>query len=788
MSVLALTSLVGCDHSNSSTSGSNSASSLSSSSNISSSENQKDLISISLNKTTTSILLNSTETLAVTYNPTDASDKEIEWSSEDETIASVSNGVVTAKKIGSTVIKATSKNNTAISASCTVTVTNNVVLSNVNAKHEFVVFNQNKNKDSKNDDGFFDREQTYKVGDDNAFNVKPELTVVDAQTYLPVSASKWLFDFTISVEMNNEAVGNEYYSVLDARECDIKFTEAAVGHTFTINVTPGGIDASKATNFTKSITVDVIDGYNVYDPKELGYFDTRAKDSEEDSFMTEEDKMWQCKWYDFKEANEMRTDYHPSSLILQKDIKVTTADIPSNFLYTAEQAAAMNDTKSANSLIDEVFLYEHTIGGDMTVDGNYFELDLSAIPLVTRERRDTTEVGKVVSHAAAFKAINGNEIKFRNINMSGNAMNAITDADKIYGGGFIFAKGAGCNSFSAYNIIAANFFITFMGEDPYYIGSTTHTQFNLEKVKCFNNYNSFLYNWGSDIVAKDSLFRSCGGPIVIQDQTNTDDYEAANGLIVLGYTPTTNFIDCELKNYVAGGEAWFQQFGADAVTPLIKAMSDLLGATGLPKSFVVNSAREGKFYQALAAQTQKSFFNFVAFNKSGRSEGMTNVPASGTVNITVGEHTDTFDYRTPANTQDPVALAYVAYATASDEQKEAALQTLIGTAMAAGVTFAPDFSDAEVKIVEYLTPIVGEHVALRTFNSNGAPVFDLGPNYPLLSISNEEATFLQSVFDIAAGGTTPYAATDEQKEATPDYMALYYNGMMLVLELAPYVD
>ena len=216
VTLLSLTSLMACDPNNIPSSNSNSNSGSISSSDSGSSESTSkpsssgsviDLTSIKLNKTETSILLNSKETLTVSFTPTNATDKEVEWSSDDDTIASVDNGVVTAKKIGVANITVKSKKNASISATCKVTVKDNVILSNVSAKHEFVLFEQNRAKDEKNDDGFYDHTQSYKVGDDNAFNVKPALTVLDAKTFQTVSASKWLHDFTISAKLGNDTVG-----------------------------------------------------------------------------------------------------------------------------------------------------------------------------------------------------------------------------------------------------------------------------------------------------------------------------------------------------------------------------------------------------------------------------------------------------------------------------------------------------------------------------------------------------------------------------------------------------
>ena len=750
-----------------------------------------DLVSISLNKASTEIMVESTEQLSVTFNPANASDKAVTWSSNNPAVATVNNGLVTAVKTGDAVITVSSTNNPNINASCNVKVVDNVIVSNVDAKHEFVLFDTNKAKSSSANDGFYDRTQTYKVGDDNAFNVKPELTVLDAETYLPVSASKWNHDFDISVKLaDGTAAGDTYYSVVDARNADIKFKDAAIGQKFTVSVCPGGIPSDRVARFTKSIEVEVVDGYNVYDPKELGYFDTREANSTEDSFRMENGQTWQCKWTEFKTANGMNPDLHPAALILQKDIKVTKDDLPSNYFYSAADAAAANDSRAVGSLHDWAYLYLHTTATDVTVDGNYFELNLSEIPLVTREDHDNTPVGGVISHAAAFKAIRGNDVKFQNINMSGNAKNATSDADNIYGGGFIFVKAAGAATFTAYNMIATKFYITIMSERQHFPDSPK-TAFVISKMKCFNNYNSFLYNWGANMHVKDSLFTNCGGPIIIQDHSDSSDYEALNGMVIFGNPSSTIFEDCTLVNYVAGTEAWFQQFeGAVALVPQIKAISDLLLATGLPKCFVVNEAHEGKSYQQqLAPASQASFFNFIAINKSGSAQNMTSEPVCGSVQFIESGKATTFNYRQPD--QDPVAQAYVAYNNAVEVDEKAALQqVLIATAMQNGVTFAADFSDAEAKINEYLTRLCTPHVLLRNLNGAGAPVFDLGGNFDLVGYDGIN-NYLQDLNTIAAeyqgGSPAMYQATNEQKLNMPNECALYFNGMMLVFGLTNFV-
>lgn len=74
---------------------------------------------VSLNKNNISLLVGSTETLEATVEPENATYKDITWSSSDELVATISDGIITAFGVGKTIITATCGN---ISTSCEVVV------------------------------------------------------------------------------------------------------------------------------------------------------------------------------------------------------------------------------------------------------------------------------------------------------------------------------------------------------------------------------------------------------------------------------------------------------------------------------------------------------------------------------------------------------------------------------------------------------------------------------------------------------------------------------------------
>lgn len=86
---------------------------------------------LSLDKTEASIKVGETVTLTPKFTPADTDDQQVAWTSSDETVATVKDGVVTALKAGTVTITATSEDGW-FKAACTVTVTEVTATTTIN--------------------------------------------------------------------------------------------------------------------------------------------------------------------------------------------------------------------------------------------------------------------------------------------------------------------------------------------------------------------------------------------------------------------------------------------------------------------------------------------------------------------------------------------------------------------------------------------------------------------------------------------------------------------------------
>ncbi|MCH5171437.1 MAG: hypothetical protein J1F31_01190 [Erysipelotrichales bacterium] len=486
----------------------------------------------------------------------------------------------------------------------------NFVILGVNTKSSFRTFNENKmEKPTNRQTEFSDLTREYVVGDDNSINVKPEVIFGDPLTRLPVDVEKWNYSIEVYIKSANDFVllGEEdlktYVDSIDSEECDIDFSEAAIGNVFKVVVTPDGLSNNQMQNEKNhpSMIFEIVDGYNVYNAKELAYYDN-----------SDENK---AAWTQFKADNGLDLALNPSSLILHDNIPVKTEDVPSNYFYNVDDEDFSKDAqdyeRTVGSLRDRIDVYYRLFSKDekFVIYGNYYTLNFSEFPYVTRESGKVTDPGKVISHANLFKseARAGTEAEdatrlftMRDLNLIGNAPK---QENTILGGGLIMNKSTNMEALMENNI-SRMWFITYFSEMDGY---------TINKCKAYDNFNSFIYNWGGNVHTSNSELIGAGGPVILQDHIKHD----SNG--EGGYVGKSTFTNCKMESVVAGTEGWFSLVGAAALAPVIKSLNDIFKVNGANFVFDKNDAK---------------MFNLISVNKSGNAQTVTpGVKIKGSVRI-----------------------------------------------------------------------------------------------------------------------------------------------------------
>ncbi len=490
-----------------------------------------------------------------------------------------------------------------------------IAVSTITRNDSFVNFDANRSEKTNKQIEFINKDCTYKVGDDNPINLLPNTTFLEKDLATGeirnVEVDKWDYKINISYKKDEKyvAISDElkFIDSIDYQKCLVDFSSNAIGNSFKVDIIPENLtnkQLNEIGKYTVSMEFDVVDGFNCYDSKELAYINNSNDTLHYMDYYA--DKTEATAWTKFKKANNLLEDYYPTRIILQKNISITANDIPVEYTYLKEEvSSADGDYKRVvGSLKDYNTIYNRMLADneEFEIEGNYFSLDASKIPLVIRESNKITEEGKVVSHATFLRVSGATTATtgVRNTNLIGNAPR---QENTTLSGGIIFNK-TNETSFTASNNLAVCWFITYMPNN-------TFQKYLINDCKAYDNFNSFIYNWGSpDVEVNNCEFIGAGGPVVIQDHIHSTD---ADG----GTAPKTVVNNSILESYVAGSEGWFSVVHAEQAAAQIKGLDQLFNAYG--KSFLKNSGQEDKI----------TYINFICINKSGDSQSPTASKVSG---------------------------------------------------------------------------------------------------------------------------------------------------------------
>lgn len=458
--------------------------------------------------------------------------------------------------------------------------------------------NNKKEKDNKRIE-FSDLSKNFYVGDDNAWNVYPNISFLEINLLTmetkEVKVSEWEFDIKVYelFEQSETLLENDSDLIenIDSVNCLIDFSSSAIGKTFRVEITPKMLTDKQKDNIEDYIIKlegTVIDGYNVTSALELAYFENRFASSE---LLSKYDEA--KAWKEFREEKGLDLELFPNNIILHSDINIKASDMPSMFFYTKEEVLESDADydRVVGSMKDFYEIYCHyTYDNDeFHCYGNYYSINSKDLKEVVRESGKITAEGEVTSHATLF-SFRGNEngsTYFEDTNFVGNAPKV---ENAVKSGGIILLRTSG-PAFKAINNISSCFFITYFAEYAF-------EDFIMEKCKAYDNFTCFVYNFGSPkVTIKDCEMIDAGGPVIIQDHVEPNNDGGKIGETVV--------INSKLESFVTGEEGWFNVVKATQYATAIKSLDVIFNTVG--RSFL----KRGQDDQS------KVYFNFICANKEG---------------------------------------------------------------------------------------------------------------------------------------------------------------------------
>ena len=457
---------------------------------------------------------------------------------------------------------------------------------------------------------FLDKTQGYVVGDDNPYIFTLNITVLDENDELVdgvmayTSASKvYLVDGDNKTLLEGDAIAT--YVVIDETKNSFDFTEAAIGMTFEIQTRPAnnlGIDEEDATC---THTVTVVDGYNVYDTKELNFLtnDTDAEFGPEDEFVQVDIVNA------YLAANGLVRPEKLAGIVLHGDHVITKADLPAGYFTPADAGDA------AGYLYDFFMVYRHALTADVptfSIYGNYYTIDSKNIPQVPPKNDAYNSDG--ISNSALFMFSVDQTITDTR-NSDGTAKQPGVDADAYQNydpanyvtnvinlalrdnepnsnmgdEAFLDASKRGLIAFKTrFNTVN----ITNTRAEAYMISLLTdydHQVVNLNKVDFYNAWQNHIFASSKNLLWErndaydldpnenylnavinitDSRVAKCGGPVIISQTDGLDDESCTKSKTTINIDDAT-----EIWSYVNGTEPWFQAYGVTDIVTMVLGMS-----------------------------------------------------------------------------------------------------------------------------------------------------------------------------------------------------------------------
>lgn len=446
-------------------------------------------------------------------------------------------------------------------------------------------FNANRAEKTNKQTEFMDKNQPIYVGDDNEFNFRINASGIDDDGNLVRNLQN------VKTNIIVEKKAGDSFSLLDGdtlasyvsinkKENTFKFTEKSIGETFKISVEAINIDPEYDINGTKfSAQVQIMDGFNVYEAKELCVYDNYYKND-----------------YALIKESLGLANVNVKGIVLQDDIKITKEDVATNLFYTKSHpnystASGLTNLEVDGTPIDDAGngVYHRVFANNETFNfvGNYFTIDASEFPKMVVEGTsdlkkgvDTENGSFMTSHFSLFYNTDGSEstdkksqLYMKNVYFKGNGA---LNGDVTNSGSIILMKNTRVNT-NIYNTVTHFFYIGYFFQKGGN-GNPYNGQYVVDSCKGYNSYQCLFYMSGAKhVLIKNSEYKGAGGPAIIGDhvEPNKDDREG-------GWPTKIDIVNSTIESVVSGQEPWFAAYGAGGVVQALAQLDGFFDGKQLP--------------------------------------------------------------------------------------------------------------------------------------------------------------------------------------------------------------
>lgn len=502
--------------------------------------------------------------------------------------------------------------------------------------------------------------EPYRVGDDNNFVFTQTIQVWDKVTASPgTDMTRYPALITVSIVEGGAKrllSGDELdaYVKIDNINHTFDFTDAAVGKTFYLTTCPFVAQDAK---YTASLTVTVVDAYNVYEAWELNLM-TNA--NSRDIAQYGQTNKTQVQLVDEFLATKGAT--RPAKLagfVLHNTLTVKKSDVPQGYFYTY---MATQGTQYAGNQVEHLYdhfsIFGRTLSAsnpNFTFYGNYNTLYTYNLPIVAEpghagntvdDPNSSSELFAFITEHNAYNYANDYtryESNTYNANYNFNNLHARVENIRLFGDDPYDTDASNSekhkrsliaiknfqNVLDMYNVKTQAYMLTLVADGDnqlvnidkcrFYDGWQNHLYvYNINHI--YSNVNDQPYANHQPIVINitDSTLTKCGGPVIISDFGSVGETRNSKS----GGTVNVN-AHSTLWSYVLGTETWFEVNKVAPLATQLLGAGDLLayhasvaGCTAKVKSYVKNDVFDGDFANIIFVNRgPRGSFNYTGHGK-----------------------------------------------------------------------------------------------------------------------------------------------------------------------------